>query len=40
LLDERQFGHVGVFRVLLWRIDDQVTPLDDQPTSPNSIAPP
>ena len=40
VLDERQFGHVKAFAVLLVTIDDQVTPLDDQPTSPNSIAPP
>lgn len=40
VLYEEQFGHVGVFYVELWEIDDQVTPLDDQPTSPSSIAPP
>ncbi|HUG70024.1 MAG TPA: glycosyltransferase family 39 protein [Pirellulaceae bacterium] len=40
LSDERQFGHVGVFAVEIFLIDDQVTPLDDQPTSPNSSAPP
>lgn len=38
--DERQFGHVGTFRVALYTVDDNVTHLDDQPTSPNSIAPP
>lgn len=40
VVDERQFGRVGVFGVLLYTLDDQVIPLDDQPTSPNSIAPP
>jgi hypothetical protein len=38
--DERQFGHVAVFSVGLVTIENQVTPLDDQPTSPSSIAPP
>ncbi len=38
--DERQFGHVGVFTVLVYTVDDQVEPLDAQPTSPNSNAPP
>lgn len=36
--DEQQFGRVGVFAVLLYSLDDQVMPLDDQPTSPKSIA--
>ncbi|MCA9145967.1 MAG: glycosyltransferase family 39 protein [Planctomycetales bacterium] len=38
--DEKQFDQVGIFLVVLCEIDDHVTPLDDQPTSPNSIAPP
>ena len=38
--DERQFGRVGVFLVVLFTLHDPVTPLDDQPTSPSSIAPP
>lgn len=40
IIDERQFGNVGVFTVILYTVDDQVEPLDNQPTSPNSIAPP
>lgn len=42
VINERQFGNVGVFLVDLLELDDTLdpTPHDSQPTSPNSIAPP